>query len=278
MSQENVEVVRRAFEAWNAGGPHAARELFAPDAIMRLLDTWPEPGPFVGRKTILRQLDQMRRTWDADTLELIGAFVDVGDRVAVRQIWRGIGRGPEASVETTVVYTVRRGKIFNVEHFWDHAEALETLGLSEQTLMPTPEPAGYFAGDVAGECELHERGVSGLRWRRPDCSRRTSRPRRRVESGQRPGAEAGFQGVLDISPSSSPLIVPRPCTRESTSTRWSSSSSLHIGPTGGRVSLGLNHAELSHLREDVDDSPGLGDSAVCEADNEDLVVGDGFAR
>jgi hypothetical protein len=34
-------------------------------------------------------------------------------------------------VETTGVYTVRKGKIFNVEHFWDHAEALETLGLSE---------------------------------------------------------------------------------------------------------------------------------------------------
>src|SRR5215211_8625058 len=43
------------------------------------------------------------------------------------------------------------------------------------------------------------------------------------------------------------------------------------------ASLGLNQAELVHLREDVDDPPGLGDPPVDEPDDEDLVVGDGFA-
>jgi predicted lipid-binding transport protein (Tim44 family) len=33
MSQENVEVVRTAFEAWNAGDMDALRELYDPDAI-----------------------------------------------------------------------------------------------------------------------------------------------------------------------------------------------------------------------------------------------------
>jgi ketosteroid isomerase-like protein len=31
----------------------------------------------------------------------------------------------------TGVYTVRKGRMVAMEHFWDHAEALETLGLSE---------------------------------------------------------------------------------------------------------------------------------------------------
>jgi hypothetical protein len=31
----------------------------------------------------------------------------------------------------TVVYMVRKGRIVYQEFFWDHAEALETLGLSE---------------------------------------------------------------------------------------------------------------------------------------------------
>ena len=31
----------------------------------------------------------------------------------------------------TVVFTVRDGRIYYVEFFWDHAKALETLGLSE---------------------------------------------------------------------------------------------------------------------------------------------------
>src|ERR1700743_1384553 len=38
-----------------------------------------------------------------------------------------------------------------------------------------------------------------------------------------------------------------------------------------------NHAELPQLCVDVDDSPDLGDLAVGEAEDEDLVVGDGLA-
>ena len=35
MSQENVEIVRAMFEAWNAGDMDAFREMYDPDAIMR---------------------------------------------------------------------------------------------------------------------------------------------------------------------------------------------------------------------------------------------------
>jgi hypothetical protein len=45
-------------------------------------------------------------------------------------------------------------------------------------------------------------------------------------------------------------------------------------PPADGASLGGNHAELFHLREDVGDSPGLRDSAVDEAEDEDLVVRD----
>ena len=69
MSQENVEIVRAAFEAWNAGDMDGARELFVTDLIMRLPEGWPEPGPFVGREAVFRQLEQMRETWDADELK-----------------------------------------------------------------------------------------------------------------------------------------------------------------------------------------------------------------
>lgn len=34
-------------------------------------------------------------------------------------------------MELTGVYTVRKGRIPYIEFFWDHAEALEALGLSE---------------------------------------------------------------------------------------------------------------------------------------------------
>ena len=34
-------------------------------------------------------------------------------------------------MDSTVIATLRKGKIFLMEYFWDHAEALETVGLSE---------------------------------------------------------------------------------------------------------------------------------------------------
>ena len=132
MSQENVEVVRAGFDAWNAGNMDAVRELHDPDVIVRYPEGWPEPGPFVGREAVMRQLEQLRETWDADALELISDFIHAADRVAVRLIWRGVGQGPESNMEMTGVYTVRKGRIFGIELFWDHAEALETMGLSGQ--------------------------------------------------------------------------------------------------------------------------------------------------
>jgi ketosteroid isomerase-like protein len=131
MSQENVEVVRAVFEAWNAGDMDALRELYHPDVIARSPEGWPEPGPFVGRDALMRQWEQMRETWDADALELISDFIEVGDRVAVRHIWRTAGHGPESNIELTNVFMVRKGRVFHQEFFWNHAEALEAVGLSE---------------------------------------------------------------------------------------------------------------------------------------------------
>jgi ketosteroid isomerase-like protein len=131
MSQENVEVVRAVFEAWNTENMDALRELYHPDAILRMPEGWPEPGPYVGRDAVMRQWEQQRETWDADALKLISDFLGTADRVAVRFIWQGAGYGPEANIEATNVFMVRKGQIVYQEFFWDHAEALETLGLSE---------------------------------------------------------------------------------------------------------------------------------------------------
>ena len=131
MSQENVEVVRKLIAAWNAGDMDAFREQYDPEIIMRPPERWPEPGPFVGRDAVMREWHQTRETWDADTVEPISDFIDAGDRVVVRQVWRGIGQGPESNIETTQVTTVRKGRIVYQEFFWDHAEALEAAGLSE---------------------------------------------------------------------------------------------------------------------------------------------------
>jgi ketosteroid isomerase-like protein len=131
MSKENVEIVRAAFDAWNGEDMDAVRELYDPEVSWRPPKDWPEPGPYVGRDAVMRQLEQLRETWDADTLDPIDDFIDAADRVVVRLIWHGVGQGPELNLELTGVYTVRNGRIFGLEFFRDHAAALEAVGLSE---------------------------------------------------------------------------------------------------------------------------------------------------
>jgi ketosteroid isomerase-like protein len=125
-----VGVIRQGFEAWNAGEMERLREVFDPGIIWRGPEGWLEPGPYAGREAVMRQIDQLRETWDSDSFELMSGPVDVGDRVAVRIIWHGAGQGPESNMELTGLYTVRKGRVIAIELFWDHAEALEMLGLS----------------------------------------------------------------------------------------------------------------------------------------------------
>ena len=130
MSQENVEVVKAAFDAWNAGDMDRFREMYDPNVVLHMVPGWPEPGPYAGREAVMREWAQLRETWDADVGEPI-SFVDVGDRVVVGHIWRGFGRGPDANIDMTIIFTLRQGRIASLEYFWDHAEALEAAGLSE---------------------------------------------------------------------------------------------------------------------------------------------------
>jgi len=126
-----VEVAKAVIETWNARDMDALRELYDPDAILRMPEGWPEPGPYVGREAVMRQWEQQRQTLDPGVLEPISDFIDAADRVVVRHIWRGAGHGPEVNLDITNVFMVRKRRIVYQEFFWDYAEALETLGLEE---------------------------------------------------------------------------------------------------------------------------------------------------
>ena len=129
MSQRNVEIMQAAYAAWDAGDMDALRELHDPYVIARYPEGWPEPGPFVGLEAVMRQLQQLRETWEADATE--ANFIDAGDRVVVTGIWRATGHGPAFALEGSAVYTLRRGRISIIEYFRDHAQAHEAAGLSK---------------------------------------------------------------------------------------------------------------------------------------------------
>ncbi len=131
MSQENVELMRAAFDAWNAWDMDGLREMLVSDVVVRLPQDWPEPGPWVGRETVIREMARQRRVYEGSTVEPVSDFLAVADRVVVRFINHGTLGGVDFTQEITGVYTIRQGKCLGWEHFYDHAEALEAVGLSE---------------------------------------------------------------------------------------------------------------------------------------------------
>jgi uncharacterized protein len=132
MSQENVEIVRRLFDAWNGGDMDGVRDAYDPDAVMRYHGDFPEPGPFIGRDAIMRQFDRLRDAlYERDSLVFVSDFLDAGGTVVIRFAWRGEGSGPAMDLELTVVYTVKGGQVLEADFFRDHDEALEAAGLSE---------------------------------------------------------------------------------------------------------------------------------------------------
>jgi ketosteroid isomerase-like protein len=131
MSQENVEIVRACFHAWNAGDFDALRDLVHRDVILRSPEGWPESGPFVGRAAVIRGWEQLREAWDTVSHEPVTDFLADGDRVVVRSTLRGIGQGPEFHQESTIIFTVHKSQVLVVDFFWDHEEALKAVGLEE---------------------------------------------------------------------------------------------------------------------------------------------------
>jgi ketosteroid isomerase-like protein len=129
MSQQNVEVVRSVFDAYNAGDMESFAALHDPGVIYAAFEGFPEAETLVGREACMRQFERSREPFDVDTVEPVTDFIAAGDRVLVRITWHGTGRGPAMNMEFTIVYTVRKGKIFIIEMIWDHAEALKAVGM-----------------------------------------------------------------------------------------------------------------------------------------------------
>jgi ketosteroid isomerase-like protein len=138
VSQENVEIVRRVFDASVRHDAETVFSLFDPDA------EWDNSrGPFkdlIGAG-IYHGHDGLRRFWREyytaawssveDNLE---ELIDAGDRVVSVVNTRARGRASGVEVEWTHnagVWTIRDDKIVRVAWFGTRQEAIEAVGLEE---------------------------------------------------------------------------------------------------------------------------------------------------
>ena len=134
MSQENVEIARRAFEAWNRGDIESWLESQHPD-----IEWFSEiAGRLRGPETVYRGRAGMREFWDEwhsvwDMTIEISEFRDLGDAVIAIGRMQAHGKASGVDLDEPVAYVgeFEEGLVRSLRAYLDPNRALEAVGLSE---------------------------------------------------------------------------------------------------------------------------------------------------
>ena len=133
MSQDNVETVRRAFDAFARGDLDAVFATLDPAVKLedheRSLDS---PATYQGREGFLEGIALVNEGFD-DVRYTPEEFSDTGNRVlvTVRRTGRGSASGVMVDERQFHVFDVENRRIVRVRAFLERAKALEAAGLRD---------------------------------------------------------------------------------------------------------------------------------------------------
>jgi ketosteroid isomerase-like protein len=132
MSQEDVEIVRAAFEAWNRGDLDALLALWGEEAEFYPLRAQLEGRPYRGHEGLRRFVAELADEWGEVRFE-IDELRDAGGQVVGSGRFRARGRtsGLDLDVPVGLIGAVRNERIVYGRMFSDPANALEAAGLTE---------------------------------------------------------------------------------------------------------------------------------------------------
>jgi ketosteroid isomerase-like protein len=133
MSEQNVEIVRRLFDAVGRADVETALRYVRPDGEWINPAYAMEPGIRRGLDGVRTALMALRDAFAHLSFD-ISQMVDLDDRVLVTGTFSGVGRTSEAAFGPQTfgaVVTLAGGKVRRYEWFLDVEEARETAGLSE---------------------------------------------------------------------------------------------------------------------------------------------------
>ncbi len=132
MSQENVEIIRKTYEAFAQGGMDAVLGRLHPKVELYPAPDFPGPEVYRGHEGFVAWLEQFGETFEDFRIEP-DEFTSVGDQVLVpvRIGGRGKGSGADVEMRRFQVWTLRDGKVVRVDAYQAKAEALEAVGLQE---------------------------------------------------------------------------------------------------------------------------------------------------
>jgi ketosteroid isomerase-like protein len=130
MAAQDVELVRRAYEAYAAGDMATAAAAYSEDTVWDVTRFRPDEGVHSGLDELATYLGTWRDTWTEHSFSLESA-VDAGDRVVA--VIRESGRGRSSDAPVTLRYgqviTVRDGKITETVVYRDSDDAFRAAGL-----------------------------------------------------------------------------------------------------------------------------------------------------
>src|SRR5215208_1182080 len=129
MSQENVEIVRRIYEAVRTGDLDTANSYIHPEIEFHTYAYSPEAGVYRGRRAV-RQYNE--GLWDQFESLVIDVedLVDAGDRVVVMSTQHATpkGGGQAITARLAEVWTIRDGLLAERRSYSSKPEALEAVG------------------------------------------------------------------------------------------------------------------------------------------------------
>ncbi len=125
MSEENVEIVRAAFDAWNRGDSDAWISAWDEQGVFHPLRAELEGGAYRGHDGLRRFIEEMAAEWEEVRFE-VDEIRDTGERMVASGRIRARGRasGMDLDVPLGVVGILQQGKIVYARFYSDPAEAL----------------------------------------------------------------------------------------------------------------------------------------------------------
>jgi ketosteroid isomerase-like protein len=132
MSEENVDLVRRAFAAWESGDPAAILQYLHEDVVSRRVAPLIDPQTYHGPNGVTELIAGWLKPYDHFSSRA-DEFIDAGDSVVVRVPQEARLAGSEQLLTGTFWFLLgfQGEKVIRLEIYGERRQALEAAGVKE---------------------------------------------------------------------------------------------------------------------------------------------------
>jgi ketosteroid isomerase-like protein len=134
MPGENVEIVRRGYDAWNRGNEDAWISMLHPEVEFQTAQLFSDTeAVYHGQEGMRKFWDRFRAAWESVLVE-VDRIEPIGDDRVLALFWfRAVGRGSgaEVRVQYANLFKIDQGALRRCIGFSDWNEALKAAGLSD---------------------------------------------------------------------------------------------------------------------------------------------------